>query len=499
MEILDPEQIKITNSLQQKLYRINKEIEVLNSMELSKEEREKIMERLLQASIRTSLGIEGIIASARQTKEVLEIFNLEGNIKEEMGAQDIINLQRANDFITTQESIKSSFTPNFLRNVHQIVTDGDPNANPGSWRTKPVTHGGPQPCPDHIFVPELIETIHQYFEATTLEDPITLASWLHHQLVKVHPFDDGNGRTSRVIKDWILHKNKLLPGSGSKLDRNGYYDALQKADFGEYEDLITHEASIQQESIDVANQTIKSLRNQKTRRQQVVNFFFKNKSQHNEERYEIWKTNMNQLAAAFEHEANAFTEESDGGLKVSFRKHEIISLQKWLEIQEDGSSRENSFFNLWFSLNKEDFFRTEAYFARHFSRKENTNFKKEYEENSNFIQDSVSLYFGGWDLPEQYNYPAKAYFINTKTPLGKLQFQLPHPDKRISIREFIVGEKNNYCLRYTTEWIKEKLLSKGVAFNEDSKHEQWFAESCTNEDVASEYISDMFRYKGRVK
>ena len=90
-----------------------------------------------------------------------------------------------------------------------------------------------------------------------------LSTWLHHQLVKVHPFEDGNGRTARVIKDWVLHKNKLLPGSGSKLDRLGYYAALEKADFGEYEDLITHEASIQQESIDVANQTIKSLRNQK--------------------------------------------------------------------------------------------------------------------------------------------------------------------------------------------------------------------------------------------
>ena len=47
--------------------------------------------------------------------------------------------------------------------------------------------------------------------------------------------------------------------------------------------------------------------------------------------------------------------------------------------------------------------------------------------------------------------------------------------------------------------MKEKLLSKGVAFNENSEHEQWFAESCTNEDVASEYISDMFEYKGRLK
>ena len=494
MEILDPEHLSVTKSLQKKLHRINKEIELINSMELSQEEREKIMERLLQASIRTSLGIEGIIASSRQTKEVLDYFSLEGNIKEEMGAQEIVNLQRANNFITTTESVNSSFTPDFLRNVHQIVTDGDLKAKPGSWRAKSVTFGGRFSPPDSIFIPELIETIHQYFEATTLKDPIILSTWLHHQLVKVHPFEDGNGRTARVIKDWVLHKNKLLPGSGSKLDRLGYYAALEKADFGEYEDLITHEASIQQESIDVANQTIKSLRNQKDRRRFVISRFRKRSFQNKEERYEIWKTNMNQFAAAFEEEANNFTYESEGSLKVSFKKHEIISFQKWLDIQEDGSSRESSFFNLWFSINNETFFRTEVYFARHFDRKEIKNIVSEYKENSNFINDSVSLYFGGWDIPEPVDYPAKGYSVTR----GELEFQLPFSDKRISVREFIVGENHNYCLRYTTEWIKEKLLSKGIAFNEDSQFEQWLAESCTNEDVASEYISDMFQYKGRV-
>ena len=54
MEILDPEHLSVTKSLQKKLHRINKEIELINSMELSQEEREKIMERLLRESIRTS-------------------------------------------------------------------------------------------------------------------------------------------------------------------------------------------------------------------------------------------------------------------------------------------------------------------------------------------------------------------------------------------------------------------------------------------------------------
>jgi Fic family protein len=35
-------------------------------------------------------------------------------------------------------------------------------------------------------------------------DAITLATFVHAELIRIHPFIDGNGRVARAILDWIL-------------------------------------------------------------------------------------------------------------------------------------------------------------------------------------------------------------------------------------------------------------------------------------------------------
>jgi Fic family protein len=37
-----------------------------------------------------------------------------------------------------------------------------------------------------------------------IEDPIIKAIYFHHELIRIHPFIDGNGRTTRIAKNWIL-------------------------------------------------------------------------------------------------------------------------------------------------------------------------------------------------------------------------------------------------------------------------------------------------------
>ena len=59
-------------------------------------------------------------------------------------------------------------------------------------------------------------------------DPIELAAWTHAEFVKIHPFTDGNGRTSRLIMNYQLMKNGYLPISIDKKDRLSYYEALEE-------------------------------------------------------------------------------------------------------------------------------------------------------------------------------------------------------------------------------------------------------------------------------
>ena len=51
--------------------------------------------------------------------------------------------------------------------------------------------------------------------------------WTHAEFVKIHPFPDGNGRTSRLIMNYQLMANKFSPVSIAKEKRLEYFNTLE--------------------------------------------------------------------------------------------------------------------------------------------------------------------------------------------------------------------------------------------------------------------------------
>jgi Fic-DOC domain mobile mystery protein B len=75
--------------------------------------------------------------------------------------------------------------------------------------------------------------------------PIDIAARLHHRLVAVHPYTNGNGRHSRLMADAYLHRRGLPPFEWGGLDldaatesRARYIATLRAADAGDYAPLI---------------------------------------------------------------------------------------------------------------------------------------------------------------------------------------------------------------------------------------------------------------------
>jgi Fic family protein len=94
-----------------------------------------------------------------------------------------------------------------------------------------------QPPGAHL-VPELVEDLCDYVnEQWEPSTPIHLASYVMWRLNWIHPFADGNGRTSRIVSYIVLsiRAGTVLPGTPTIPDqvvdnRNPYFDALDAAD-----------------------------------------------------------------------------------------------------------------------------------------------------------------------------------------------------------------------------------------------------------------------------
>lgn len=88
-------------------------------------------------------------------------------------------------------------------------------------------------------MPELMEKLIEKFESWRGYHSVIQATLLHGQLVKLHPFIDGNGSTSRLIMNLVLMNNGYLPIILKKESRLKYYEALDKAHITrDYTDFI---------------------------------------------------------------------------------------------------------------------------------------------------------------------------------------------------------------------------------------------------------------------
>ena len=175
-----------------------------------------------------SNGIEGNTLTLRETQVVLEGITVGGkSIKEHLEA---INHEKAILYLNDLVKEDNPITEWNIKGVHQLVLKDIDNENAGRYRRENVTiKGAAHIPPDYLKVPELMEKLVLNYENWNDFHPIIQAALLHGELVKIHPFIDGNGRTSRLIMNLNLMNHGYNQIIIKKEDRLEYYEALDKA------------------------------------------------------------------------------------------------------------------------------------------------------------------------------------------------------------------------------------------------------------------------------
>ena len=159
------------------------------------------------------------------------------------------DIRELNQIILVKPFWKNAITPDGQPTRRQIMV--------GSYKTEPnsvrLSNGelfeytAPQEVP--IQMQELMEW---YRDEQTALHPVTLAAMFHYKFVRIHPFDDGNGRVSRLLMNYILLAHRLPPVVIKSSDKQNYLHALHLADIGQFEAFIHYIAQQVVSSLEMA-------------------------------------------------------------------------------------------------------------------------------------------------------------------------------------------------------------------------------------------------------
>lgn len=159
--------------------------------------------------------------------------------------KEIANIHDAIEFIE-RTGLDKPIDKQFICELHRITVKDlkrEGSRRPGGYRDVPVTignanHRPPQPADVGAYMNELIEFINS---PNLSQQDLLKTAIVHHRMAWIHPFDNGNGRVTRLLTYAILTKQKFIDDKGFRIlnptavfcmDRGKYYDMLAMADEG---------------------------------------------------------------------------------------------------------------------------------------------------------------------------------------------------------------------------------------------------------------------------
>lgn len=237
VRLIDPLYSLLSEKEVEKLEDIKKKYMKIHR-EMPAEAKKKYYEWFLTKFTYNTSAIEGSTVTLRETSMILfDRITPPGKTLREI--REIENHKRAFDFIL---NYKGDVNKNFVCRIHKILTtDILPEENSGVFRKARVFIRGVEdfipPKPEQVEA-EFKKLMNWYNKNKKKYHPVVLASYMHAAFEGIHPFTDFNGRTGRLLLNFILLKNGF-PGIDIKnKDRMKYYKALQNVQKGDLKPFV---------------------------------------------------------------------------------------------------------------------------------------------------------------------------------------------------------------------------------------------------------------------
>jgi Fic family protein len=207
-----------------------------------------------------SNNLEGNSLTYGETKALI-LFGITAQGKPLKDHFEITGHNEAINWILEIVKDETPLNEKFIRELHTLLlkessykeaktAEGKPTRRKievGKYKTQPnhvVTVTGetfyfatPEETPAKMY--DLIEWFRNEKEKQGV-NPIILAALFHYRFIRIHPFDDGNGRTARILMNFILMQFDYPPVIIKTEDKENYYAVLRLADADQLEPFIEY-------------------------------------------------------------------------------------------------------------------------------------------------------------------------------------------------------------------------------------------------------------------
>lgn len=231
--------VVLTNDILKKISFIDENRFSLSTIELQPMTKNRLRKNSKKKSSYASNKIEGNPLTEEQADEAIERDEHKHFLKPE---QEIRNYFLALNLLEEKLKRKETFSKEMILEVQAMVEKGASKEKIGLRGPMPpgmlfAVYDAATGTPDYIppeysDIPELLDELVNYVN-TTDDHPLIIAAIVHYQLVTIHPFEDGNGRTARLMSGYILDFYGYgFNGMGSleeyfAYDPVEYYESLQ--------------------------------------------------------------------------------------------------------------------------------------------------------------------------------------------------------------------------------------------------------------------------------
>ena len=218
---------------------------------LSEKDKDRLSRRFTVDFNYNSNHIEGNTLTYGQT-EVLLLF---GKVIGEASVRDVQEMTASNvglRMMTEEARLKEApLTQNFIRTLHQTLLREDYTVYrnlPGGVLTSYVIHAGEYKTrPNSVITrygdrfeyaspeetPSLMADLVDWYNKAEKEgklSPVELAALFHYRYIRIHPFEDGNGRIARLMVNFILTRHDYPMIVVRSRKKSEYLEALHQAD-----------------------------------------------------------------------------------------------------------------------------------------------------------------------------------------------------------------------------------------------------------------------------